>query len=101
MRNIDLSAASVHVLSAHGGLEQVMLYHVRITTSAITTLINNSPNLILLNIILYRDTGLNMEDFKKTIPEKFTKHKLFTVGDFFINNYYESRYHHYTHLDSF
>ena len=48
MNRIDLSAASAHVLSAHGGLEQVILYDVEITTSAITTLISNSPNLTLL-----------------------------------------------------
>ena len=94
MRIIDLSATSVHVLSAHGGLEQVILCNVGITTSAITILISNSPNLILLHIIQYHDTGLNMEDCKKTISEKFTNHKLFTVGDFFINL---NEYHHYTH----
>ena len=85
MRNIDLSAASVHVLSANGGLEQVMLYRVRITTSTITTLISNSPNLILLHIILADYTSLNMEDYKNTISETFSNHKLFTVGDFFTN----------------
>ena len=94
MRNIDLSAASVHALPAHGGLEQVILYTAMITTSAITTLISNLPNLILLHIIPYHDTGLNMEDCKKTISKKFTNHKLFTVGDFFINL---NGYHHYTH----
>ena len=56
LRNVDLSAAIVRVLSAHGGLEQVILYNVTITTSAITTLISNSPNLILLYIIMQ---GLN------------------------------------------
>ena len=98
MNRIDLSAASAHVLSAHGGLEQVILDDVEITTSAITTLICNSPNLILLHIIPCHDTGLNMEDCKKTISEKFTNHKLFTVGDFFINLYV---YHPNSHLDSF
>ena len=87
MENIDLSAASIDVLSAYGGLEQVILYDVRITTSAITTLISNSPNLILLHIISDDVTGynLNMEDYKNTISEKFSNHKLFTVGDYFIN----------------
>ena len=95
MRNIGLSAASVHVLSAHGGLEQVILYDVRITTSAITTLISNSPNLILLHIILVDYTSLNMEDYKNTISETFSNHKLFTVGDFFTNliSPYNRNYH--------
>ena len=47
---INLSAPSVYVLSAHGELEQVTLSVRSITTSAITTLISNSPNLILLYI---------------------------------------------------
>jgi len=67
MRNIDLSAASVHVLSAHGGLEQVILCCVRITINDIATLISNSPNLILLDITLAHDDSLDMVDYKKTI----------------------------------
>ena len=66
MRDIDLSAAFVNVLSAHGGLEQVILYDVRITTSAITALISNSPNLILLHIILVDYTSLNMDIISET-----------------------------------
>ena len=94
MENIDLSAASAHVLSAHGGLEQIILYDVRITTSAITTLISNSPNLILLHIFDtrlnledYKNTmsRLNLEDYKNTMSNTFSNHKLFTVGDFFID----------------
>ena len=92
MEKIDL-CDSVHVLSAHGGLEQVILYNVRITTSAITTLISNSPNLILLHITLANDDSLNMEDYKNTISEKFSSHKLFTVGDFNTgtSHYYSCR----------
>ena len=48
---INLSAPSVHVLSAHGELEQVALFVKSITTSAITTLISSSPNLMLLYIV--------------------------------------------------
>ena len=101
--NIDLSTASVHVLSAYGELEEVMLYRVRITTSAITTLISNSPNLILLRIILDDDYSLNLEDCKKTVSKKFSKHKLFTVGDFFIEYHYRycyTRYHDLTYFKS-
>ena len=101
LRNVGLSAVSVHVLSAHGGLEQAIFCDVEITTSAISTLISNSPNLILLNIIPYDDTGLNMKDCKNKISEKFTKHKLFTVGDFFINYHDHERYNLDTHHNSF
>ena len=107
MESIGLSAASVHVLSAHGGLEQIMLYRVRITTSAITTLISNSPNLILLRIILDNYCSLNrsfnLKDCKKTISEKFSKHKLFTVGHFFIEydcRYIYTRCHDFTYFNS-
>ena len=67
LRNVDLSAAIVHVLSAHGGLEQVILYNVTITTSAITTLISNSPNLILLHIIMQglKPYGFESEELKE------------------------------------
>ena len=96
MRNIYLSAASVHVLSAHGGLEQVILYDVRITTSAITTLISNSPNLKLLHILqLVND--INLKDFKDTMSKKFSNHKLFHVGNCFINDHKECRYHYSTY----
>ena len=87
----------------YGGLKQVMLYCVRITTSAITTLISNSPNLILLHIILYNDYSLNLEDYKKTVSKKFSKHKLFTVGDFFIEYRYRycyTGYHDFTYFKS-
>ena len=97
---IDL-CDSVHVLSAHGGLEQVILSCVRITINDIATLISNSPNLILLDITLAHDDTLDMVDYKKTISEKFSYHKLFTVGDFNTGTSYRysCRYHR-SHLTS-
>ena len=98
MNNIDLSATSVHALSAHGGLEQVILYDVRITTSAITTLISNSPNLILLDILQLVD-DINLKDCKDTMSKTFSNHKLFTVGDFFIHENHCYEYiHHYEYI---
>ena len=98
MNNIDLSATSVHALSAHGGLEQVILYDVRITTSAITTLISNSPNLILLDILQLVD-DINLKDRKDTMSKTFSNHKLFTVGDFFIHENHCYEYiHHYEYI---
>ena len=92
--HVDLSAQSVQALSAHGGLEQVVLFVRSITTSAITTLISNSPNLILLYIStgtyectrLYDDNGVSVdqEDYKDTVSKRFLHHKLLTTGDFIL-----------------
>ena len=84
---IDLSASSAQVLSAHGELEQVILLVRSITTSAITTLISNSPNLMLLYIAtmepLCDENGasVDQEDCKDTVSRKFSDHKLLTAGD--------------------
>ena len=93
---INLSTPSVHVLSAHGELEQVVLYVKSITTSAITTLISNSPNLMLLYIVtseLCDENGvsLNCEDcnkYKDTVSKTFSYHKLLTIGDFILTKRY-------------
>ena len=94
---INLSAPSVHVLSAHGELEQVVLYVKSITTSAITTLISNSPNLMSLYIEtmepLCDENGVSLDredcnKYKDTVSKTFSYHKLLTTSDFvFIGNY--------------
>ena len=87
---IDLSATSAQMLSAHGELEQVILLVRSITTSAITTLISNSPNLILLYIVtmepLFDENGasVDQEDCKDTVSSKFSDHKLLTAGDLIL-----------------
>ena len=87
---IDLSASSAQVLSAHGELEQVILFVRSITTSAITTLISNSPNLMLLYIEstepLCDENGasVNQKDYKDTVSKRFPHHKLLTTGDLII-----------------
>ena len=48
--NISLSDEFVNTLTAHGSLECVILHIRSITINGITTLINNSPNLSLLQI---------------------------------------------------
>ena len=92
-----LSAPSVQVLSAHGGLEQVILFVTSITTSAITTLINNSPSLILLCIVVdgkpgvYDDNDADaivfLKGYKDTISKKFSNRKLLTTGDFILRSW--------------
>ena len=91
---INLSAPSVQVLSAHGGLEKVALFVKSITTSAITTLISNSPNLMLLYIVtresLCDDDGasVDQEDYKDTISKRFSHHQLMTTGDLMLTESY-------------
>ena len=102
---INLSAPSVHVLSAHGELEQVALYvksitTSAITTSAITTLIINSPNPILLYIVTIElcdknGVSLDREDcnkYKDTLSKTFSYHKLLTTDDFILE---QGPYHHH------
>ena len=99
--NINLSTPSVHVLSAHGELEQVALYVKSITTSAITTLISSSPNLMLLYIVTIKplcDENGVREDcnkYKNTVSKTFSYHKLLTTGDFILkddNLFYYNRF---------
>ena len=95
---INLSAPSVQVFSAHGELEKVALLVKSITTSAITTLISNSPSLILLYIVtmqpLCDDNGVSVdwEYYKHTISKRFSDHKILTTGKFIMS---ESYYWHY------
>ena len=93
---INLSTPSVHVLSAHGELEQVALYVKSITTSAITTLISNSPNLMLLYIVtseLCDENGVSLDwedrnKYNDTVSKTFSYHKLLTTGDFILIEMY-------------
>ena len=102
---INLSAPPVHMLSAHGELEQVTLLVNSITTSAITTLISNSPNLLLLYIVtiepLCDENGvsLDQEDYKDTLSKTFSYHKLLTTGDFILRA--DNHHHYYWHILSF
>ena len=102
---INLSTPSVHVLSVHGELEQVALYVKSITTSAITTLIINSPNLILLYIVTIElcdknGVSLDREDCNKckdTLSKTFSYHKLLTTDDFILE---QGPYHHHNRFQT-
>ena len=113
---IDLSASSAQLLSAHGELEQVILFVRSITTSAITTLISNSPNLMLLYILTephaLRDengASVNQKDYKDTVSKRFSYHKLLITGDlilkycYHMENYWFTRilFRHTTNCNSF
>ena len=112
-RYVDLSGASIHLLSAHSELEQVVLFVNSITTSTITTLISNSPNLILLYVATrqrLRDekgTILFKENFMHTVSQTFFYHKLLTIGDFILQDSHSQLYkdnevlsHFYTNFSS-
>ena len=95
----DLSAPSAQVLSTHGGLEKIILLVRSITTSAITTLISNSPNLMLLYILtesnaLCDENGdsVNQKDYKDIISKRFPRHKLLTTGDLILTKYWSRWY---------
>ena len=97
--SIDLSVSTAQMLSAHGELEQVILFVRSITTSTITTLISNSPNLILLYIVstepLCDENGasVNQKDYKDTVSKKFSYHKLLTTGDLILKYCCRTEYH--------
>ena len=75
----------VEALSVHGGLECVVLYVNSITINGITTLISNSPNLVLLRIImrmpLFSEERSEV-DYTERIRNMFPNQKLFVVGNF-------------------
>ena len=91
-RQVDLSAPSVGMLSAHGKLEQVVLFVRSIATDAITTLIKNSPNLILLYVVttepLCDEKGISLhrEHYVDTVSKEFSYHKLVTTGNFIVED---------------
>ena len=88
LQSTDLSCSFVDVLSAHGELERVVLLVKSVTTNAITTLIRNSPNLVLLYIVtkqpLCDEDGvrLKQKDYIDAMSKTFIRHKLFTTGSF-------------------
>ena len=81
----NVSPQLTHALSAHGGLECVVLHVNKITINSIVILINNSPNLVLLRISSkispFRRSSLSL-DYTNIIRKVFRNsgHKLFAVG---------------------
>ena len=83
---------------------QVILFVRSITTSAITTLISNSPNLMLLYIVgkepLCDENGVsvNQKDYKDTVSKRFSYHKLLTTGDLILKYCCHMEYHWITRM---
>ena len=93
--SFDLTDKLVKVLSAHGQLECVILYVKSISITGITTLINNSPKLTILRILMKKP--LFNENYKydplrgdppftytDAIKQMFSYHKLFATGSFSV-----------------
>ena len=77
-------------LSAHGGLECVVLHVNSITINSIISIIKYSPNLVLLNVaskqILFDENCKQhlQLDYTDYIMKKFSYHKLFAIGSFTV-----------------
>ena len=88
LQSTDMSTPFVDVLSAHGELERVVLLLHSVTTNAITILIRNSPNLVLLYIVIEQqlcdEDGYTVRRrcFMRATSETFTDHKLLSSGNF-------------------
>ena len=87
---LTLSDEAVEILSAHGELEHVTLHVNSITVSAITALINNSPNLMLLKVsirkLLFNDNHLRVYNHTNRVKKMFSHHKLFNNGSFAVHS---------------
>ena len=85
--SFNLSDELADVLSTLGELEYVFLYVKSMAISGITTLINNSPNLILLYISikvpLFNDNHIkNFREYEIQVKKTFSHRKLFVAGSF-------------------
>ena len=94
---LTLTDEIVEALSTHGELERVTLHINSITISAITALINNSPNLMLLKVsirkLLFNDSHLRIYNHTNRVKKMLPHHKLFDIGKFTVHSGLE--YFHY------
>ena len=86
--SFNITDEFMDVLSAHGGLECVILYPRSITINGIANLIKNSPNLILLHLSIKQPPSdntlshLRYTDYPSRIEKMLPYHKLFSAGNF-------------------
>jgi len=69
-------------VSAHGGLIHAFFKVHTVTSKGITTLINNSPDLITLKVSAYEVIEFDVELDLNLLAEKFSHRKLFIFGMF-------------------
>ena len=73
-------------VSAHGGLVHVVMRVKSLTAKGITSLVRNSPNLILLNLLQQSALGVNVENFDVELKTLFQKRRLFIGGYYRYSN---------------
>jgi len=85
---IDISKTFMEAISAHGGLEHVVMEVRSVTGDGVAALIENSPKLITCQInakhfnTSVAGVKLDLKDFKKTLEKKFYNRKLFSCGSY-------------------
>ena len=91
-RDTDLNDKFMDTVSAHGGLIHVFFLVHSMTVKGITTLINNSPNLLIVMFGLCEQTRYkenNFDTLSASLRKKFAHRKLFTLGKCLIQQVYE------------
>jgi len=84
----DITNTFMETLSAHGGLQHVILLVNSMSISGIATLVKNSPMLITCRIVTIKalDDKQNeiptVEALKTALMERFSYRKLFTMGSY-------------------
>ena len=81
----DLHDTFMDTVSAHGGLIHVAFYIHSVSSNGITTLINNSPNLLSFRLQEHKEHSKNYcSSLSALLSKKFADRKLFTSGLFSI-----------------
>ena len=81
----DISDIFMDSVSAHGGLESVVLHIKSVTVTGITTIIQNSPKLYTFIVIIQQTVDENnitmdLKVLKDTLKIKFSHRKLFNIS---------------------
>ena len=81
----DLPDTFTSSLSAHGGLEHVVLFVMSVTSEGIATLVRNSPKLMTFHSVLFEVVyvgGCTRCEFESKLKEEFSQQQLFEVGSY-------------------
>ena len=91
----DLVDTFMDIVSAHGELVHVILSVNSVAIEGMTTLIRNSPKLLIFYVVTFqplyddKDERLNLKTFKSTLKAKFSNRKLFTSECYMLVQDYE------------
>ena len=76
----------MNTISAHGGLVHVILNVNCVSQTGITSLIENSPNLITFHVYIQNEVAwhifFNASDFRSGLEERYSQRKLFLCGSY-------------------